>query len=621
MKKTLALLLCALLTLALVPVVAIPASATGATVVYLKDGGTGDGSSAENAVGTLTAAFNALDLTQDCTVVVCGVFAQTADFNYGSAYTGSVTFTSKYGGTDYAASGAVYNAAAKRYYSCGKAIFEDITINLTGGYWLVVAQDNPFKIGENVTTTFQNANTKGLGVASALSILAGYQGTNKANAEEEKAVTTGNAKVEVYSGEKILIVAGNRQLWGTDRTGGTVDITIGGTAKIGALYLCSVNFQDLKDGDITVTLKDSASIEKVGASLNPDNVIKSLTFNWLGGTINDSMVLTSGSNIAALSNSAPAETVYTTYTNGAKLNSNATTQAAANYAEISALFASSAPAAPAKIELPARPVLTNTTDKSYIAFTAPAEPAVTHVKNFGAASEALTTGGTIVVTQKALYSFKSAASANTIDGTKGTVLVTAKDGDTSYINIATDSKETGIILGNNGFAPENYDKTDYLLLAGDVILDNVVLFNRAHNNLGATMATPNTVRALAGSKVVIGSGVQFAHRQGTYTFSGEQVTLDLPNMALDTEEGAVVFIDALGFSKYTGKGTLVINKDLVSQVSADTFAGFEGNVVDEEGNALFATAPATGSATVVIAAVALLASFGAIVALKKKEER
>ncbi len=280
-----------------------------------------------------------------------------------------------------------------------------------------------------------------------------------------------------------------------------------------------------------------------------------------------------------------------------------------------------------KITVPARPTLTNTTDKSYIAFTAPATPAVTHVKNFGDASAALTSGGTIVVTQKALYSFKSPDAANTVDGTKGTVLVTAKEGDTSYINISEDTKETGIILGNNNFAEQNWGKVDYLLLAGDVILDDVVLFNRAHKPASADnapMDTPNSVRALAGSRVVIGSGVQFAHR------------FELPNMLLDTEEGAVVFIDALGFSKYTGKGTLVIAKDLVDKVTANDFAGFEGNVVDADGNALFASAPvnptpanptptnptpATGSMTVVIAAGAILASLGALVALKKREER
>ena len=624
MKKTLALLLCAMLVLALVPVVALPASAAGdKTVVYLKDGGTGDGSTAENAVGKLTDAFNALDLTKDCTVVICGTFTQVGHFDYKTDYAGSVTITSKYNGTDYAASGAQFVVPAARYFCYGDTTFEDITIKMTGSYYLVVGQDHHVVVGENVTI-IPASGTTGAAFGSAFDILSGYQGDQKVTADAPNAVTAGNAKVEVYSGEKILIGAGNRQVAGTVRTG-TVDITIGGTAKVDTLYICSVNFADLKDGDITVTVKDNATVAKLGSALNANNVVNSFTLNWLGGSIGNAK-LTNGFNIANPPSGVTADDVMTTYTNGTKLNSNATTQAAANYAEISALFGGAASAEPAKVEVPARPTLTNTTDKSYIAFTAPATPAVTHVKNFGDASAALTSGGTIVVTQKALYSFKSPDAANTVDGTKGTVLVTAKEGDTSYINIETDSKETGIILGNNGFIPDNYNKVDYLLLAGDVILDDVVLFNRAHNNVGATMAEPNSVRALAGSKVVLGSGVQFAHRQGTYAFGEQKVTLDLPNMALDTEEGAVVFIDALGFSKYTGKGILVINKDLVDKVTANDFAGFEGKVVDEEGNPLFAAAPqnptpATGSMTVVIAAGAILASLGAVVALKKREER
>ena len=192
------------------------------------------------------------------------------------------------------------------------------------------------------------------------------------------------------------------------------------------------------------------------------------------------------------------------------------------------------------------------------------------------------------MTQKALYSFKSSDYSNTIDGSNGTVLVTAKEGDVSYIDISTDTSETGIILGNNNFAEQNWDKTDYLLLAGNVILDDVVLFNRAHKPASADnapMDTPNSVRALAGSKVVIGSGVVFAHR------------FELPNMALDTESGSVVFLDTLGFSAYTGTGTIVVKTDLVSQITDETFAGFGGAVIDEAGNLLYGTEPVTPAET------------------------
>ena len=54
----------------------------GNTVVYLADGGSGDGTSADSPVGSLPDAYAALDLTKDCTVVICGEFTQTANFAY-----------------------------------------------------------------------------------------------------------------------------------------------------------------------------------------------------------------------------------------------------------------------------------------------------------------------------------------------------------------------------------------------------------------------------------------------------------------------------------------------------------------------------------------------------------
>ena len=113
---------------------AVPASAADkATVVYLKDDGKGDGSSPENAVSDLFDAYDALDLSKDCTVVVCGPFLQEFEFSYGEEYAGSVTFTSVYGGVDYRKSGAVYQAnqePACRFVCWGETTFEQIDINL-----------------------------------------------------------------------------------------------------------------------------------------------------------------------------------------------------------------------------------------------------------------------------------------------------------------------------------------------------------------------------------------------------------------------------------------------------------------------------------------------------------
>ena len=287
------------------------------------------------------------------------------------------------------------------------------------------------------------------------------------------------------------------------------------------------------------------------------------------------------------------------------------------------LFASDP--APAALTLPARPTAPGSSEKVYLAFPGTnAQGAPAEVYWFGAASAALYNGGTIVVTGKAFYSFKESDATNTVDGTRGTVLVTAKEGKVSYIDIGTDSKEKGVILGNNNFSETNWDKVDYLRLKGSVILDDVVLFNRAHKNPDPgnlePMEQPNTVLALAGSRVVIGSGVQFASREAV----GE-IKLGLPNMALEIEKGAVVFLDAVGFSSYTGKGVLVVNKDLAGKVSEDDFAGFEGSVVNENGEPFFAASgpaasPETGSKTVTLVLCAILASAGALAAGRKKRK-
>mgnify|MGYP001405491056 CR=1 FL=1 len=87
MRKTflfvLSLLICAVLCTAAV----FAAEQT----VYVKDGGTGDGLTPGSPVGSLTKAYDALDLTKDCTVVLCGKFTQNANFTRTASYTARTT--------------------------------------------------------------------------------------------------------------------------------------------------------------------------------------------------------------------------------------------------------------------------------------------------------------------------------------------------------------------------------------------------------------------------------------------------------------------------------------------------------------------------------------------------
>ncbi|MBQ9429350.1 MAG: hypothetical protein IJU41_07405, partial [Clostridia bacterium] len=101
-------------------------SAAGATVVYLRDGGGGNGSSPAAAVGRLTDAYAALDLSKNCTVVVCGGFTQSDTFDCGTDYTGSVTLTSVYGGVDYRAEGALFCMAPTFFVCRGETRFENM---------------------------------------------------------------------------------------------------------------------------------------------------------------------------------------------------------------------------------------------------------------------------------------------------------------------------------------------------------------------------------------------------------------------------------------------------------------------------------------------------------------
>ncbi len=627
MKKTLALLLCAMLVLALVPVVAIPASAADATVVYLKDGGTGDGSTADNALGSIADAYNALDLTKDCTIVICGETTIPA-YSYGTShegasYTGSVTITSKYNGTDYAASGAVAKVGGVRFVCWGKTTIENIKYQMTGDFYLIVAQDNHVIIGEGVTIE-PGSGTTGLAFGNAFDVLAGYQ--DKQN--NPPAVSSGAAKVEVYSGSNILIGAGNRAIAGTDRSGGSADITVGGTANV-ALYIASVNKDNTKDGDITVTVKDNATVSKLAAGLNAGQSVKSFTLNWLGGTIEDAKLI-NGYNLATTPAGVGEDDVMVTYTNGTKLNYNDTTAAAANFATISGLFnvtekdgaasGTDTPAAPTKVEVPARPTLTSEkviyqgfnngadANDGLSKSTAKKTYGLTAAENGVGIVSLLDDGGKIIIISKS-YIGQDGYTIPAFNG--NTILFTAKDNDGK----SCIGKDPNDASGDGQWGYIMVIKAGHVIIPGNVILRDIGLLDRTPSSEANTSGW----HVAEGGKLVVEDTVVFAGLSNGYA---------APDLIVD--EGGYAYLDTLGFLKYSGKGTLVIGKDLLPDVTKDDFAGFEGVICDEDGNVLFASAPAnptpgttpvTGSMTVVIAAGAILASLGAVVALKKREER
>ena len=251
-------------------------------VVYLKDGGTGDGSSPDNAVNTLTKAHNALDLSaDDATIVICGPYTQSVGWLYsGGEYEGTVTYTSVFGGVDYRETAdASYQAEAVRFACLGETKFENIDFVCLGDYFLVVGQHNAVTLGEGVTIT-GDALT-GASISKSFTILGGYQDGLGSAAAESNADTN----ITVLSGSNLYIIPFSREIEGAKYTG-TANVTIGGTASVGVLSGSCAYPDGVTVGDVNITIKDNAAVSKFYGCVQ-DTTAASYTFTWSGGTIGD----------------------------------------------------------------------------------------------------------------------------------------------------------------------------------------------------------------------------------------------------------------------------------------------------------------------------------------------
>ncbi|MBQ8837294.1 MAG: S-layer homology domain-containing protein [Clostridia bacterium] len=249
---------------------------TNQTVIYVKDGGNGNGSSADKALSNLADAFDALDLSKDCTVVICGTFTQSGNFDYGKDYTGSVTFTSVYGGTDYRKSGASYQFSNNRFVCYGETKFENMDFVCTKSNILVIGQHNPVTVGEGVTMSGDGMT--GNSVAKSFCILGGYQH----RVGDYPYTDDSDTNITVLSGSKLYIIPYSREMLGDYM--GTANVTVGGTANVSVLHGSAAYPDTVSVGDVKITVKDNAVVNNFYGCTQITNV-NSCEFNWLGGTI------------------------------------------------------------------------------------------------------------------------------------------------------------------------------------------------------------------------------------------------------------------------------------------------------------------------------------------------
>lgn len=289
------------------------------TVVYLRDGGTGDGSDYANAVSTLEDAYMMLDLSKDCTIVVCDVYTQVnSRFSIKTPYTGSVTLTSCYGGYDYRTIGAKFEFDPFRFVCWGETVFKNITFHTTGTNMLVVGQHNPVTLAEGVDIS--GTGMTGGNIAKSFAILGGYQGDQ----DDPPEIDNKDTNITVMSGKYIYIVAFARQMVGTYE--GTAHIKIGGTADVSVLNGSAAYHDGIYVGNVEVEVTDSAHIKNFYGVTQNTNA-KSYTFNWKSGTIDNFYWVCP--NTAAKTLFVEGDTV---------LNASAKVKAYENYSTISAQF-------------------------------------------------------------------------------------------------------------------------------------------------------------------------------------------------------------------------------------------------------------------------------------------
>ncbi len=549
------------------------------SVVFVRDGGTGDGKSAETPLGNLAEAYALLG-NNGGTIVICGSYdlsstVSTAHF-IEPAHKGAITITQKYNGVDYrdGATNSIYVTKGSRWALGGETIFENVNFKNGGGKLILfVAQSNPITFGDGIEAYDFAFNDLG----TSLTILGGYQNGFAAHADKTFKTDAGS-DIVINSG-KFIVVGMNRQISASSTTfTGDIYVTVNG-GEIAKIYAGCVNAGNTT-GDIYLTITGG----KIESKILTTNASE-YSYNSGDATI----VITGGdfsacTGIAGLAGSNNLLDL-TNCANASELRALAT-----DFATI--LGGEDEPDTPdaPTLELPARP--TAPTNKIYVAFDANNDLGITATASGGLSADApyktntLATwtalwkkdfakdGGVIVSVGKSYFG------ANyTIPKTTNPIVFTGVDGDTSYISMKDGDiyymTATGGHAGQYGMFILNSAMD--ITFEGDVIFDNTVILNRMSSSAASSgTATANIV---INSKLVITDSVRFAEMTGKKQYN------------LVVNEGAYAFLDAAGFESYSGKGTIVLSDALAQSMTAADFASFDGIVTDKNGTVIYGEIP------------------------------
>ena len=202
-------------------------SAFAADVVYVADGGSGNGSSASAPVSTLTDAFNALG-SDGGTIVVSGLCTVSEQF-VEPAHTGKVVVTSKYGNVDYAKTNNAAIEFFANYVLTGDTEFNNITLRCCNGkttttypYYAIMGRANSITIGSGVVSE------KGDNCDTYLSLLGGSSAVYKNK--------TGNVVIDSGIWQRVRGGASK-----TGSTGYNINFTVNGGTFLEGVVLASAS--------------------------------------------------------------------------------------------------------------------------------------------------------------------------------------------------------------------------------------------------------------------------------------------------------------------------------------------------------------------------------------------
>lgn len=225
------------------------------TVLFVANGGSGNGLTPENPLGSPAAAYALFDTEKDCTLVFVGKYTVPAATEL-PAHTGKMLWTSVYGGVDYRESGATLHwSTSYRIGFGGTTEINHLLITDAGGA-VFCANFHDFTIGADVAIVDANGNP------STRALVTGGANFNAdiPLLDEGKTCT-----VTLLSGGYSTLIGFSRGI-GAQNHKGTVNLVVVGDVTVQECYLGAFytgTGTAPTAGTTVLTLTDNAQIKKL----------------------------------------------------------------------------------------------------------------------------------------------------------------------------------------------------------------------------------------------------------------------------------------------------------------------------------------------------------------------